>query len=188
MEKEQNIINQSQFIEFTTQENISLYAQPYDISATGFYFSNSEEFNDKSSKLRNDYGDQVEEFEIQFIGGKDLDCELFKALSVHQGDLDNFFMACEEWDDDQKIKVIIAVGEVGYRFDLDNNDPDDFDIDLYEMDSLKELAEQFVEGGLYGEIPENIKFYLDYDAIAYDLGMDYSEITLAGQRYVYRCS
>ncbi|MCK5555727.1 MAG: antirestriction protein ArdA, partial [Alphaproteobacteria bacterium] len=61
-----------------------------------------------------------------------------------------------------------------------------FDIELYELDSLKDLAEQFIEEGLFGEIPENIRFYLNYDAIARDLGMDYSETRLNGTNYIYR--
>ncbi len=55
------------------------------------------------------------------------------------------------------------------------------------MDSLKELAYHFVEEGLFGQIPDTIQCYLDYDAIARDLGMDYSEITIVGQRLIYRC-
>ncbi len=52
---------------------------------------------------------------------------------------------------------------------------------------MQELAQQFVEEGLFGEIPEKIQHYLDYDAIARDLSMDYSEITIAGTHYIYRC-
>lgn len=163
-----------------------LHAQPYDISATGFYFRSLEDYEQKSTNHKNDYGDEVEEYEIQFIDGDDLDCDLFKALSIHQGNFNHYFTACEDWDDDQKIKVIIAVGEAGYDFDLENGDPDDFDIDLYEQDTLRDLAEQFIEEGLFGEIPENIRFYLDYDAIARDLGMDYTEIRLNGTNYIYR--
>ncbi|MCK5492205.1 MAG: antirestriction protein ArdA, partial [Candidatus Omnitrophica bacterium] len=107
-------------------------------------------------------------------------------LDIHQGNSDAFLTACEEWDENQKIKVIIAVGEAGYSFDPRKDDPDDFDIELYELDNLKNLAEQFIEEGLFGEIPENIKFYLDLDAIARDLGMDYSEIRLNGTNYIYR--
>lgn len=163
-----------------------LHAQPYDISAGGFYFRSLEEYTQKSSALLNDYGQMVEEFEIQFIDGDDLDCDLFRALGVYQGNFHHYFTACEDWSDDQKIKVIIAVGECGYDFDLAKDDPDDFDIDLYELDSLKDLAEQFIEEGLFGEIPASIRHYLDYDAIARDLGMDYSEIRLNGTNYVYR--
>lgn len=61
-------------------------------------------------------------------------------------------------------------------------------MDVYQLDSLKELAEQFVDEGLFGEIPTSIQNYLDYDAIARDLGMDYAETTVAGERLIYRCS
>ena len=49
---------------------IQLYAQPYDLAAAGFYFYTAEEYHKKSSKLRNDYGEIVEEFEIQFVPGE----------------------------------------------------------------------------------------------------------------------
>ena len=104
---------------------------------------------------------------------------------VHQ---DNACLeAMDEWSADDKIKVIIAVGEAGYKFDLGKDAPDQFDIDLYELDSLKDLAEQFVEEGLYGEIPKALQYYIDYEAIAHDLGMDYSEIRIDGTNYIYRC-
>ena len=163
-----------------------LFAQPYDISATGFYFQSQSEYDEKSSRLRNSFGGPVEEFELQFIDGESIDATLFEALGINQCTFPQYLEACDDWNDDQKRKVIIAVGECGYSFDLTSGDPDDFDIDLYEIDSLRELAEQFVEEGLFGDIPESIRNYLDYDAMARDLGMDYSEITIAGTRLVYR--
>ncbi len=163
-----------------------LFAQPYDISASGFYFDTVEKYEKQAKSLRNSYGEPVEEFEIQFIDGDDIDVALFKALSVHQGDISNFLEACENWDHDDKVKVIIAVGEAGYDFNIEADDPSDFDVDIYEIDNLRDLAEQFVDEGLFGDIPENIQCYLDYDAIARDLGMDYSETTIAWQRYVWR--
>ncbi len=52
---------------------------------------------------------------------------------------------------------------------------------------MRELAQQFVDDGLFGEIPERIQGYLDYDAIARDLAMDYSETNIAGTKLVYAC-
>lgn len=52
---------------------------------------------------------------------------------------------------------------------------------------MRELAEQFVDEGLFGDIPENIQSYLDYDAIARDLSMDYSETSICDTNLVYRC-
>lgn len=171
--------------EAQTSETL-LHAQPYDISANGFYFRSVEEYEQKSSNHKNDYGDEVEEYEIQFIDGDDLDCDLFKALNVHQGNFNHYLTACEDWADDQKIKVIIAVREAGYNFDPETDAPYDFDIELYELDTLRDLAEQFIDEGMFGEIPQNIQFYLDYDAIARDLGMDYTETRLNGTNYIYR--
>jgi hypothetical protein len=164
-----------------------LFAQPYDISAQGFYFRTSEAYHEKSAKARNDFGFPVEEYEIQFIDGEAIDAQLFEALRVNQCNFPQFLEACDAWDDHQKIKVIVAVGQCGYTFDLNSGDPDDFDVDIYELDSLRELAEQFVEEGLFGQIPERLQNYLDYDAIARELGMDYSETTIGGKPLIYRC-
>ena len=165
-----------------------LHAQPYDISATGFFFDSLEDYEAKAAKNRNDYGGIVEEYEIQFIDGEDIDAKLFEALKVHQGNFPQFLDACDSWDEHQKRKVIIAAGEAAYSSDLASGDPDDLEADIYEMDSLKDLAESFVDEGIFGKIPDNLVNYLDYDAIARDLGMDYSEIVVAGTRLVYRCA
>lgn len=165
-----------------------LFAQPYDLSAAGFYFESIEEYRSKAAKAVNDYGEPVEEFELQFIDGETLDCALAKVWGLYQSNIAAFLDAAEEWDEDQKIRFVIAVGECGYSFDPENDAPDDLDVDLYGAESLKELAEQFVEEGLFGEIPEQLQYYLDYDAIARDLAMDYTETQIAGQTYIYRCS
>ncbi len=62
----------------------------------------------------------------------------------------------------------------------------DFDVDIYHVDSMKELAEQFVDEGLFGDIPDHLANYIDMDAIAYDLAMDYTETEVAGERLIYR--
>ena len=166
---------------------ITLYAQPYDISAVGFYFTNAEDYAAKAENLRNDYGHPVEEFEIQFIDGEAIDAALARALNLSQANFARFFEFVEDWSDYEKLMVIIAVGECCYEFD-DKSDPADFDVDIYHVGSMRELAEQFVEEGLFGEIPEHLANYIDYDAIARDLSVDYSETEIAGQRLIYRCA
>jgi len=167
---------------------ITLYAQPYDLSAHGFYFESYDEFTKTIGKVKNAYGDPVEEFEIQFIDGSDLYCAFAKAYGVNQANIKQFYEAIQDWDDGQKLAFIVAVGECGYSFDPDHVDPYEFDIDLYLVESLKELAEQFVEEGLFGDIPERLQYYLDYDVIARDLSYDYTETTIAGETVVYRCA
>ena len=165
----------------------TLHAQPYDISATGFYFKSADEYADHAARAVNGYGQPVEEFEIQFVDGDGIDCYLFGALGVHQGETQAFFETVEEWAEDDKIRVVIAVSELGYRFNLGRDDPSRIDLDLYECDNLRDLAVQFVEDGLFGEIPAAIAHYLDYEAIARDLSMDYAETTIDGARYIFRC-
>ncbi len=117
-----------------------------------------------------------------------LDAKLFEALGVNQASHEAFFEAMTDWSDDDKIKVIIAVGEAGYKFTLGDDEPDQFEVDLYQADSLADLAAQFVEEGLYGEIPDPLRNYIDYDAIARDLSVEYGDILLEGTRYIYRCA
>jgi len=164
-----------------------LYAQPYDISATGFYFETAEQFMVKITNAKNDYGETVEEFEIQFIDGELLDAEFAKAFEVNQVNLERFFELVDEWEEHEKIRFIIAVGECGYSFDIENDDIDQLEVDIYEENSLKDLAIRFVEKGLYGEIPERLQYYIDYDAIARDLDFDHAQITIAGNRLIYQC-
>lgn len=166
----------------------TLYAQPYDISATGFYFTSADEFTGKAARAVNGCGDPVEEFEIQFIDGDDLDCALAAAWTLYQSNYADYLQAVDDWDDPQKIAFIIAVGECGYRFDPKTDDPGDFDVDVYAVDSLRDLAEQFADEGLFGEFPAHVARYIDYDAIARDLACDYAMIDIAGTRYAYRCA
>lgn len=165
---------------------IFLYAQPYDLSATGFYFKDLEEYESKATALRNDFDQPVEEFEIQFIDGEEIDCALAKAIGINQANLGAFFDCVETWDDAEKRSIIIAVGECGYQFDPDCH-PDDYGVDIYPANSMDELAEHFVEDGFFGDIPERLRFYIDMEAITRDLSFDFSETVIAGEGLVYAC-
>lgn len=165
-----------------------LYAQPYDCSASGFFFEDAEEYETRSSNNRKPSGELVEEYEIQFIDGDEIDCDLAKAWGLSQCNFAAFLEAAETWDDDQKIRFIIAVGDCGHDHEEAASNPDQIDLMYYQFDSMKELAEHFVDEGLFGsEIPENLRLYLDYDAIARDLSVDYSEVEIGGTNYIFHC-
>ena len=165
-----------------------LHAQPYDLDANGFCFESMEDYTSKAKLNRNSFGDVVEEYEIQFIDGDDIDCALAKAWGINQANIGGYFKACDEWEDYQKKIFIIAVGENGHSFDHEDVHPEEFDVDLYHVDSMKELAEQMVEEGLFGDIPEHLARYIDMDAIARDLAYDYTETEIAGEALIYRAS
>ena len=165
-----------------------LFAQPYDVSATGFYFETAEDYADKVSTVRNDCGGPVEEFEIQFIDGEDLDAALAKTWGLNQANFSPFLDAADEWSDVHKTRYIIAVGECGYCHEQVADDPDQIDMTVYELSSMKELAEQFVDEGLFGEIPQALQNYIDHEAIARDLSDDYSETEIGGTRLIFHCA
>jgi antirestriction protein len=167
---------------------ILLHAQPYDITAGGFYFERAEDYAAKAKNNKNDYGQPIEEYEIQFIDGEDIDCALAKAWGINQANVAAYLEAVEDWDEDDKHRYIIAVGECGYSHEQVACDPSSVDMTLYELSSMRDLAEQFVEEGLYGEIPESLQFYIDYDATARDLSVDYSETTIAGTNFIFHCA
>lgn len=164
-----------------------LHAQPYDVSATGFHFDTAEEYRQKADKAVNSYGDPVEEFEIQFIDGDSIDVELAKAWELNQANLARYFAVAEKWDDLEKLEFIIAVGECGYSFDPDSVAPSDFDMTIYHHRNLEDLAYDFVSEGLYGEVPEDLQFYVDYEKIAIDLSFEYTQTTIADYDVIYLC-
>ncbi|QFT29606.1 hypothetical protein FIV00_03865 [Labrenzia sp. THAF82] len=73
-------------------------------------------------------------------------------------------------------------------FDIEADDPYDLDVDFYHDMNLIELARVFVDEGLFGNIPSNLEYYIDYDAMAADLAHDYTEILIDGVVCVYRCA
>ena len=161
----------------------TLHAQPYDICASGFYFDTFEQYEAKYAKNRNEYGQPVEEYEIQFIDGDSLDAAL--GRHVDQCNLAKYLEAMDSWDDDQKLKAAIAFDNNIASVDFDI-DPNDLYIDVYQDMDMRELAEQFVDDGLFGEIPNSLQYYIDYDAIARDLAVDYTTYNIAGHSGVYR--
>jgi len=79
----------------------------------------------------------------------------------------------EELSDDDKNKVEYMIEELGYSKEEAFKDYED--VEYYPGMTLRELAEQFVDEGLFGNIDESLLFYIDYDAIARDLAADYDE-------------
>jgi len=167
-------------------ETLTLHAQPYDPDATGFYFTSLDDYESKAAALRNRYGQPVEEFEIQFIDGPTDAMHLFNAATVHQGYLPAYFDALDGWDDDDMLKATIAFAENITSDTLATITPHLLDIDVYHVDSWRDLAEQFVDDGLFGEIPDHLANYIDFDAMARDLQHDYSETRATGEVLIYR--
>lgn len=163
------------------------YALPYDDTAPNFYFSSREEYETRVRMLTNKSGQPVTEFEIQLIDGSVLDAYFADAFELSQANLFRFLELAEKWSDDQKRRFVVAVSECGYSFDPNTVDPDDFELAIYPVESLRRLAMQFVGEGRFGKVPKALRPYIDYDAIARDLAARYTAITIGGTKLVYHC-
>lgn len=158
------------------------HATPYDISASGFYFKTYDEYLDQSTKHRNDYGEPVEEYEIQFIDGDNY--KLFEAVGVNQANLKKWFDYFEELGGEAYIKATYLADDLGADIDdiLDRLD----DVILFEG-TILEYTECYIEDtGLLNQIPENLRFYFDTENFARDLLLngDISSIVVDGKDYV----
>lgn len=116
----------------------TLFAQPYDISANGFYFESAAQYEERAAGAVNDYGQPVEEYEIQFIDGEEIDCALAAAWDLSQCNFTAWLDAVEEWEEDRKLRYIIARRECGYGHGELEGDPDDL-VEIYFTESLREL-------------------------------------------------
>ena len=170
-------------------EGLSLFAQPYDLSAAGFHFDTMKEYKAKAAKHVNVYGQPVEEYEIDLVNGKALEVVLFNAVKPNQSTLSAFFEAVETWDDDDIVRACIVYGDGLNTCQFDEYSPSDDvaqDLAIYENVTFTERAEQFVDDGLLGEIPEHLSHYIDYEAFGRDLSYDgYTAIDVAGTQYIY---
>jgi antirestriction protein len=141
-----------------------LYANPYNTSATGFYFESLDEFKKKAKASR------VEEFEIDFIDGDEIDQMLFRAMSVTQGTLDEYWDAIAHTDDDDAIRLAILMEDMGYDYEDAQDRREDL-IVYGGFDSDEDFAYEYVEsiGSLEDALGKNIQNYFDYEAFGRDL-------------------
>jgi hypothetical protein len=145
----------------------SLYfAQPYSISATGFFFTDMGQYRDKAAHLVDDYGQPVEEFEIQYIDGDHAD--LFAAAGVTQATLSGWFDLLDALDgDEDRTVIVLHLLELGYPLDELSTRWDDYS--LYHG-TLADYAEEIVSGCY--TLPANLAGYLDYERLGRDMVLE----------------
>lgn len=160
----------------------SYHATSYDISAAGFYFKDFEEYTAKAAAHRNEYGEPVEEYEIQFIDGDNY--KLFGELNVSQANLEQWFDDFEELDGDEAIKAIYLAEDLHCTMDdlLDKLE----DVMLFEG-TAEEYVDQYLEDcGILDQIPEQLQYYFDSKAYARDMLIngDITELSIDNTDYI----
>lgn len=175
---------------------MQLHAQPYTFDAIGFYFESAEEYQTKYDKNRDDFGNHVEEYEIQFIDGTDFECELAKAVSIHQGNIKEFFDAVEEMDlynDNAKAALIWLLKDNQKTWaqvqEMDEDDLADYVFDSYGQYKSDEQVYDEVGYMLLEDlrdVPEHLRDYIDFRAYGRDYVINGCSIeTIMGNTYVF---
>lgn len=160
----------------------TLYANPYNIDATGFYFESVDEFTEKSTNLTDRYGNPVEEFEIDFIDGDD--AALFIACGINQANLNTWFDNIEHLGNHEKINLYYLVSVAGYRL---SQALDKVDEPSITQSSLRDAAEELFDECWLHEVPENIRFYIDYDKFARDCEIGGDLVEFEYNNHTYTC-
>lgn len=158
----------------------TLHATPYNLDAVGFYFESLDDYQAKSEKHLDRFGNLVEELEIQFIDGDDAD--LFNACGINQSNLHTWFDVIELLSEAEKLSLYYLVGVAGYNLEqaLDKVD----EPSVYNGNLLEAATELFDECYL-PSVPDNIKYYIDYEKFARDciLSGDMCEFEYEGETY-----
>ena len=155
----------------------TLYANPYDINYTGFYFDSSDQFNQKLSQA------QYEEIEIDYIDGDN--ARLFQAAKIHQGNVDLWFDELDQYSDDSHEASAICYLIDTMHLDEAIKRRDEV---ILHRGSLADYAFELVSD-VYplDELPDIIKYHIDYDSIARDLERN-SEVAEIGHNvWVVNC-
>lgn len=152
----------------------TFYAQPYSIDHTGFYFEKLAEYEAGIEKL-NARG--CEEVEIQFIDGDTYLAQLANAASIGQGQVSLWFEYLDELDENEAEQLGFLL-DCGYSLEdaLDRYD----DVLIFEG-SASDYAYDLINET--SDVPEHLRHYIDYDAIARDMEIN-GEITEIGYRRI----
>lgn len=120
----------------------------------------------KEIQLEYDLGDDLEPFladwEDDELGICSESCDLEKLKDTYES-YDNL-------DDNERECLAYMTGYLGMKFEeaIDRVE----DVIVYDIDNYEDLAYEFVQEGLYGDIPESISFYLDYEKMGRDLDIE----------------
>jgi len=173
--------------------DLQFYAQPYslDPKAEGFYFNDLDAYREKVATMKDSFGHPIEEFQHILI---DTDhpshSTLWKALGGDEYAPLKTFLDIIETADDHQIIQIIGMLDLGMieTWGLKADEIIEKSEDLIVYDDPREgfggdvweaFGEYMVYEGLYGEIPDHLKGYIDYAKIGRDLSHEgYRELLI----------
>ena len=139
------------------------YARAYSNTHTGFYFDSVEAFEAGMERLKER---TYEEVEIQFIDGEDHLAALAKAICIGQGDIEFWFEELEELDTQDTTRICFLL-DCGYSLE---DTLTRYEWVYLHYGSTEDYARELIEETT--NIPENLRYYIDYEAIARDMRLN----------------
>jgi len=84
--------------------------------------------------------------------------------------LNEFVDQLDELEDYEQEKVFYLIDHIGYDREeaLEKHE----DVAFYENMTLEDVAAELVDEGIFGDLSDNIKCYIDYEKLARDLSID----------------
>jgi len=123
-----------------------------------------------------------ENHEEVFISDYEADVSIHEFEDIYS--LNELAEILSEYSEDETLKLMLLSHEGYNEREVIGNGLDSYDVNIYDYrdndsftDTYELLASDFIDEGLFGDIPKSLEFYIDYSAIARDLRMDYSEFT-----------
>ena len=148
----------------------TLFANPYDISKTGFYFTSTADYQLQMQKT------SFEEVEIDYIDGNNP--KLFEAAGINQSNLDQWFDNLDSIDDDstEAISIIFLLDFMDLKDAISRYE----EVNVWFGSAEDYAAELLADTTDLEQLPEVIKYHIDYSGIARDMELS-SEITEVGK-------
>lgn len=144
----------------------TFFAQPYAFDATGFYFAFLGEYEAKASANLDNWGQRVEEYEIQMIEeNMEGDAALFDLLGINQATLRLWFDEVDDLELYEKAALYFLVSHLGYRLDEAQEKIEEVTM---QEGSLHEVAAALFDECYSSQIPESAQVYIDYEHFAHD--------------------
>ncbi len=152
---------------------MSYFANPYDESAAGFYFTDMEKFNSQAATNQNSEGDPVNEYGIEFIDGSN--SALFTRLNITQHTLELWFEEFEDLEGQELACVLFLVEHCEIEKIIDK---------MSEVSVICGTAEDYAQEQIDNlELPEGLSEYIDLEGYGYMLLTDYTEFEIGDEIY-----
>lgn len=167
---------------------LTLHAQPYDINATGFYFTSFDEWDEKFTAAE-ERG--VEEFELQFIDGDSEQATFASLYEPDQANIEDWFNLLDEWESKNEMEqaaIAYLVEDRSETMDSAMAQVEGAGEEPCLMEgSVLDYAYELVDDlGMLNDMPENLRHYFDYESFARDLEIsgDVDVFEYNGTQYV----